>query len=344
MKKRTKLLAGLLAAIMALCAIGLGFSQWSSGITASGTVSAEGKWDVAVAHAAISRVSTGTAVEAEPVTLEPTGNAVIYPIQLAIRDLDNWYVLQVDDLHGQSTALTAAELAEYNGNLSLSYGKGAICYYASGIRPDKTATFQMKVTDPDTVTVSDHGSYLSINQSLENTDNGASVGKVVGYAILKLWGGSSSSLVHPSNEHLHITYASAQKELANGVSKTIYPAAISEDKAAVAYAPVSFSLPGAWAEYAVTIVNNGSVNANLSDYTVDTSVLDENVFSVAVPTFGEDEMLAPGERCTFHVVVMAADGTDGVLDAQADAFTITLRYVQDVVESAPAVNHSHGGV
>ena len=116
-------------------------------------------------------------------------------------------------------------------------------------------------------------------------------------------------------------------------------------KDTVTYAPVEFTLPEAWANYTVTITNNGTVNANLADCKVVTSLDDgskfADAFEVSVPEFGADEVLAPGKSCTFNVVVKALNDADGNMAASTGSFTIGLNYVQDEVEAAPGVSHSH---
>ncbi len=93
-------MAALTAGVMAAGAMCFGFAQWSTSLALQGTVSASGKWDVGISKAEVTSFSTGAAVDADPVTVAPTGNAVVYPVKLAIRDMDNWYVLQIDDVNG----------------------------------------------------------------------------------------------------------------------------------------------------------------------------------------------------------------------------------------------------
>ena len=131
-----------------------------------------------------------------------------------------------DDVNGAEQGLNATELNEYADRLSLSYGSASPWYYASGIKAEKTTTFMMKITDPDIVTIHQNG---LVNQSYQNTDDGASAGKVVGYAILRLWGGSSSIQVKPNNEYLKVTYQAAKEEIQQGEAYTVYPAAIGDD-------------------------------------------------------------------------------------------------------------------
>mgnify|MGYP007095862336 FL=1 len=51
MNQRTRVLTGLTAGVLAVSAMAFGFSKWSSEISLNGSVSANGKWDVAVTAA-----------------------------------------------------------------------------------------------------------------------------------------------------------------------------------------------------------------------------------------------------------------------------------------------------
>jgi len=256
-------------------------------------------------------------------------------VKLAIRDMDNWYVLQIDDVNGAEQGLNATELNEYADRLSLSYGSASPWYYASGIKAEKTTTFMMKITDPDIVTIHQNG---LVNQSYQNTDDGASAGKVVGYAILRLWGGSSSIQVKPNNEYLKVTYQAAKEEIQQGEAYTVYPAVIGDDKTSATYGPATFSLPGAWVQYSVTVTNQGTANANLRDYRLDVDQLDE-IYHVDMPELGEDEVLKPGESCTMTFVI-SVDSSES-FEAATQSFTVYLTYGQDGVEAAPTAGHTH---
>lgn len=59
MTKRTRALAGLTAGVLAVSAMAFGFSKWSSNVDLNGTVSANGKWEVAVTAADASISNTG---------------------------------------------------------------------------------------------------------------------------------------------------------------------------------------------------------------------------------------------------------------------------------------------
>lgn len=107
----------------------------------------------------------------------------------------------------------------------------------------------------------------------------------------------------------------------------------------VSYDAVEFNRPGAWAEYSVKVTNNGTSAANLNDYVVNVTNLDEAVFSVDTPDLSND-VLNPGESCTFTVVVKVIDDLDN-FDVSAQDFNIELVYAPNAIEAAPSASHNH---
>lgn len=101
---------------------------------------------------------------------------------------------------------------------------------------------------------------------------------------------------------------------------------------------MSLGLPGAWAEYTVTVVNNGTVNANVTaqDIHLDT---ESELLNLAAPELN-DTVLAPGESCTFTFIVSVEDIENPDLDEDGTV-TVTLSHVQDTVEPAPEPSHVH---
>lgn len=129
MKKRTKLLSAVTAGTMALGVMCFGFAQWNTEISGTGTVSANGKWDVKITDAAITGTSNGTTVDGEAETVQSTGNAVVYPLRLHIRSFDGCYVAQVDDLNGKEEKLTQSELEDYTILYETTYGSQSFNYF-----------------------------------------------------------------------------------------------------------------------------------------------------------------------------------------------------------------------
>lgn len=340
MTKRTCALAGLTAGVLAVSAMAFGFSKWSSDVDLNGTVSANGKWDVAVtaADASISR----TGAKMEEINAEASYEVVTYPVYVTYYS-SGYYGFVIGDDEAAKTQITYTDFTTHYANFKSTYvdeanrtGKSiGVSKFGSGATSGDY-TFVLNVADE----------YENIAQtwwnrsSVKATDGGASNGKQIGTAIAWCYKGNSTNT--PANDKIELTWDAANTYFAAN-STTTATAEITDNS--VTYAPVTFTLPEAWANYNVTITNNGTVNANLSDYKVETS-LDgdaqfDDVFEVTTPKFGKDEVLAPGESCTFNVVVKALNGTDNSIESDTGKFTITLNYVQDDVEAAPAVGHTH---
>lgn len=341
MTKRTRALAGLTAGVLAVSAMAFGFSKWSSDVDLKGTVSANGKWEVAVTAANASISSTGA--EMEKIDTESSYTVVTYPVYVDYRASSGYYSFRIGDDEAAKTQITYADFTTHYANFKSTYvdeanrtGKSiGVSKFGSGATSGNY-TFMLNVA----------GEYENIvknwwnRSSLEAADGGASDGKQIGTAIAWLYDGRSTNT--PANDKIKLTWDAANTYFAENRTTTA-TAQITDN--AVTYAPVTFTLPEAWANYKVTVTNNGTVNANLSDYTVETSLDGDakfaDVFQVTTPEFGKNEVLAPGKSCTFNVVVKAMNGTDNSIESDTGKFTITLKYVQDNVEAAPAVGHTH---
>lgn len=142
-------------------------------------------------------------------------------------------------------------------------------------------------------------------------------------------GGSVTSSSRKTMWYYTITHT--MPEPVTKVSETAF------DEAVVHYASVDFSLPGAWAEYCVTITNNGTANADLNHFAFDVAQLNSDILTVDTPDLS-GEMLAPGASCTMTFVVKV-DTSCSDLTAEATAFSVKLHYVQETVEDAPAASY-----
>lgn len=318
-----------------------GFSKWSSNVDLNGTVSANGKWEVAVTAADASISSTGA--EMEKINTESSYTVVTYPVYVDYRASSGYYSFRIGDDEAAKTQITYTDFTTHYANFKSTYvdeanrtGKSiGVSKFGSGA-PSGDYTFMLNVA----------GEYENIvdewlnRSSLKAADNGDSNGKQIGTAIAWLYKGRSTST--PANNNIKLTWDAANTYFKENRTTTA-TAQIADNS--VTYAPVTFTLPEAWANYNVTVTNNGTVNANLSDYKVVTSLEGDakfaDVFQVTTPKFGENEVLAPGKSCTFNVVVKAMNGTDNSIESDTGNFTITLNYVQDNVEAAPTVGHTH---
>ena len=114
---------------------------------------------------------------------------------------------------------------------------------------------------------------------------------------------------------------------------------VSIENGKVSFADVTFGIPGAWAEYKLTITNNGTVNANLSGAVIALNTENSDQLTLKAPDLS-DETLKPGESCTVTFVVQVPESCAGELNATG-SITVTLPYAQDSVEPAPEAGHTH---
>lgn len=299
MKKRTKLVAGLLAGVMAISAMAFGFAQWSTDITLTGSVAASGKWDVAITDASVDLSNAGAAFT-ETTVYEGSG----YPVELNYIESTGYYVLRLRTAEVVDFVVDSGEKA---GSVYYNVNWGnADTYYTDGA-PSKSGYYNVYLTAG---LPTDKG--LGYSATVKANDGGASNGQQVGYVTL--YGGTLTE-------------------------KTLVNDSVAVEATSAVYPEVDFSLPGAWANYSVTIANNGTANANLKDYAFDVSALDEDIYTVDTPDL-TDDILAPGASCTFNFVVQV-DTEAAELDADAASFTVTLKYAQDEVNAAPSAGHNH---
>lgn len=240
------------------------------------------------------------------------------------------YRVHIDDLHPRTVTMTLAELEEYNyrcfvsGDVMVGYN-----FYESGLR-GSNIQYMMKLNQD----AYDLG-FESGRVYAENPD-GSKDGIYLGTAI-----GEHLAAPRKNPWNIQIQYNETVELLSNTPDKVEYTAAISEDGQSAEFGTVNMSLPGAWAEYAVTIVNNGTANANLADYSF-TAEGDESVFGFDVPSLPADEVLKPGESCQITFVVRVDEEyTEKELDAEG-TIQVRLQHVQDTVEAPAAPAHNHG--
>lgn len=339
MKKRTKLLSAVTAGTMALGVMCFGFAQWSTEISANGTVSANGKWDVKITDASITKISNGVTPSLEAVTVEPTAQVVEYNVILkyvgGVNDPNSKpngaYMYVIDDKNPQTVNITKDELAEFTAQLMIPRDKR---YYTTAVIPGDSGLTNFKV-DVDESKSSLINYYRpnvldTTTYSLHLNDDGANEGVVVGKAIGWLIGGFYKDL----DGSVQLTYKAANAALENAESSTTYPAQFTDTTAD--YGNVNFSINDAWAEYSLTITNNGTVNANLSNYKFNITELSDE-FVVDTPNLN-NKVLAPGESCTATFVVKV--NSEGELSADAQPFSVELTYVQDTVDEAPSASVS----
>lgn len=322
MNKKTKLCAALLVAVLAIGLMCFGFAQWSTELNLDGTVSASGSWDVAITDASVELSDAGASLTDSTIEVNPSYDVVVYPIYVDYKD--NYYYFRVDDVNTETVSMTADEFDAYDTSIG-------VAGFSSG-NAGGDYTFRLsKAQDVEDIVTKWYN-----RKSLKAADGGAMDGKCIGQAIAWCYKGFATNT--PENDQVILTYADAKAYFKENPSGTeTIAAGTTFTKTDVTYAPVNFSLPGAWANYKVTIVNNGTGNANLSNAVLNFDDLDKEIYAVDVPDLS-GKVLTPGESCTVNLVVRVV--AEDSFRAEAQAFHVVLSYVQDAVNTAPSAGYT----
>ena len=291
------------ACLIAVCLLAVGFAKWSTDITINGTVSAEGSWDVKVTAAEL-ELSDGAELASSEEAELTAYNAYI------IENAKGKDILSIDISNPYTVSLTAEEVADYT---SYTYYNKA---WADNLNGSTQSNYFYYVDSADEVTELFGGSaYVYTYITAECTVSTSAV--VSGYE------GEDGALVG---------YVIKAADVKNAVYETVYSETTFTDTA-VSFADVIFSLPGAWASYTVEITNEGTADANLSDYSFEFSGLDEDIYIVSTPTIEDDSVIEPGQTATLVFTVQVdPDYAESTLSAEAESFTVTLTYEADTVD------------
>ena len=337
MTKAKKRVMAVAAAAAAVAVAGSSFALWMTTLTGGGDVSAYGSWNVALTDADIT-VSTGAAVQSEPdYTLVRAQNSITdyriveYTGLDASARTDNWDLIgtQIPDGAGASLSSSSHIYLIDTTKYSLDEIKG-------------TAVKAEIAEDETSIPVSDYLNkyYYNYTKDTSSQKKQEAAGKVVNGLIgdslalikqLRPDDYQNYALVHiraktSTTERTNYVIASMEQTAGSGADAVI-------DGTDVDFADVSFSLPGAWAQYSITVENSGTVNANLTDAVIRLDTQDASQLSLDAPEL-DGLVLEPGGSRTITFVVEALDDGSGTLDA-AGTIVVELPFEQDTVEPAP---------
>lgn len=257
-------------------------------------------------------------------------DVTVYPIYAGALSYSGGevYRWKIDNANKQTMSLSLAELEEYTREVSIPGQNNIYNFYTEGKGNGCSIWFRMKLT-PEAVALGfDH----NVTSEVPNTDNGASDGVFLGYGIGLMKGTGNNRW------NISLEYNDAVEAVSNAEGEVHHLATISEDGQSAEFNAAHMDLPGAWAEYSITLVNNGTANANLTDYTF--SIDGSDQFDVNIPALPADEVLKPGETCTVTFTVQVKNDADEVLDENGE-LNVHLHYEQDAVEAAPEASHTH---
>lgn len=343
MDLKKKICAFGLAGAVAVSALSLGFASWHTNITANGNVNAQGNWAVEITDASMKLSSGASATtQATNMSLQRTGVKGDSLLASTISS-SKWLSAEQADLQGTQSD---EALSAYTNYYLVDTTKHSMDDIANLSKDDVAAI----VADESTITISDHLNayyrYVTGVTDGSSEQATASAAKVVdgllkdSAALLKEQRPDTYQdymLVYLSSSGGRFSYsiATVNTTTESTPAEGDALAAISEDKASVSYADVNLGVPGAWAEYTMTVTNNGSTDANLAGAQISLNT-ESDQLKLDKPDLA-DETLAPGESCTVSFVLSVPEDVTGDLDASAGTLTVTLPYSQTAVEAAPEV-------
>ncbi len=334
-KKKIAVLASLTA--VAVCAASMGYALWSTSISGSGNVTASGNWDVNAVSAGFRTSSSGA--EITPLSVEPEGG---YKFE-SVSNNSLYFDLYVRDNSKELGEVSDVPLDEEDNFYLVDGSK-----YSWNDVNATTSYEELDVikNDATSVKLSDY-----MYKYYDNGDD-APDGLTTAAYFKNLFYEDLTELIKELHPDTYMNYYFADFTRTNRY-QPYFPTlntlmAEMSDPAqadytvtdeAITYANVTFSIPGAWAEYSLTVTNEGTADANLDDIVFDFESENSAQLEVDLPEL-TNEVLAPGESCTLTAVVKAVDDGSDTLNAEG-RLTITLPYEQDIVEEAPSASHQH---
>ncbi len=327
MALKKKICAIALAGTVAVSGIAMGYAAWHTDITASGGVFAAGHWDVAITDARISRVSGASigsgAQEAGDCFFQLAGQATSADLAAAAAAQEpgavgqpsatetlgaGFYVVDTDVYPVEDIAALSLSAVAADGNYALDLS-GQPRYY----RFDTDGA-----GDDDAV----------VSALLEDT-----------YEMLAAWNPAEAVYDHYALVFLsedgaqNMLYALTQQQSGDTVTDT----ETTFTATSASFAPVSFSAPGGWAEYTLTVTNNGTVDAVLDSNSVQLET-EHDQLALRTPDLSQD-VLAPGQSCTFTFTVQVKEEITGALE-DTGTLSVSLSYTQPEVNPVPEPTHS----
>ena len=356
-KKAVGIAALAISGLMAVSVMGMGFAKWKTDITATGNVSASGKWDVELTAAELS-VSKGVSVKQDYSDYElkniceenKKGQACIeaavkrtsvtsYPTtgtQNSRFQVSAWLWL-VD-----TTRFDMSKLGTFDSeNRRLTMLDGLENGYVIRLSDTNTA--------PDGTKTKPINAWNYYKSKTDYFGDSSARDKILDGVVAQ-----SNDLIRKIRPDTYYNYAlicmaadgttdcsHLQFPIATMGSKSgSAPSSVTISDNGAVYSDVTFTLPDSWANYTLTVTNKGTVEADLSDFAFSLGS-DVGELVILSPDM-KDEVLAPGQSCTVNVVVKAVDAdNNGIIEASGQ-LSIKLSYTQPDVEPEPSVKHTNG--
>lgn len=341
-RKKSRMICALaLCLATAVSVMSLGFAAWHTEITGTGTINAAGKWDVAITDATLT-VSTGASTSTVITTYDLVRTGSKADSDIAKR------------ICTSTVAEDAAQVGKQSGESIPSSSFGSRFYAIDTTKYDLTNINNWTAADNTAVAamMTDETS-VCLFDTLKAYYRTAADGTTADDAIVvDQFLADAAALLKEKFPDTYQDYTlcfifgaamgADQNYIAASMTadtQSSQPDTLAAwDAASVTYANVTFGLPGAWAKYTVTVTNNGTVDANLSNVAIDL-VTESDQLVLDKPDLGS-ETLTPGESCTITFVVKVPETITEDLNASG-TLSVKLAYDQATAEEAPSSGHTH---
>lgn len=333
-------------AVVAIAAIAastfaIGFAAWRTELTAQGSVTANGKWDVKVSDASLTTSSGAYTIE-EVTTFDRTGEKDDTLLASTISS-STW----VNDGALMGTQSNEA-MSPYTNYYAIDTSKYSVDTLKAYTTADQMNGMR---DDPSTLCLSDHLKmyYRYVNGQ---NDGSAAAASASTKAVMDGFVADTEKLLKSKFPSTYQNYTVAYiSGLYSGTAKTwskfCYSIAkFTTEQAAggsnhasftdttVAYNQVNFTLPHAWAKYSISVTNNGTAAANLGETEISLTGDDTASFTLEKPDLSS-VTVEPGKTATIEFVVKAV-GTDALAFSGTCGVHVKLVFDQPPVETAPS--------
>ena len=363
MKTKRKLLTAVLAGVIGISAMSMGYASWKTDIIANGNVRANAKWEVNVTAANL-EVSEGAEAALDYSNYQLNNVCTSANISQV--------ALQVGNNRASNKANVGKELTKKANNTmsgwvwlvdTTRFDMNRLGYLDSeprrllmlaGLENGSIIRLNEDNTAPDGTIVPAFNGWYGGNTYYNGTSF-LNISKESATSIVKQLITKSDSAIKQLRPDTYQNYAlilcttsgpNYQPEnqfviASMGAADGTESLPVEYTDTAITYSDVTFSLPGAWAKYTLTVTNNGTVNANLADAVIELETEKKDQLKLETPDLS-GEVLKPGENCTLTFVVKVPETYEGAELNATGILSVKLPYAQDTVEAAPEAGHTHG--
>lgn len=336
MKNHASALLAVSAGLIGLFCAGTSYARFQTDLQSQASVRASASWDVRISDASISDMSQGVRIlppsdepsEDDGIRVSTTVYDVIVKYDPDPEGTGGRYYLCIDDSAPVKTELTREEFDAYSYVVILPGEEWKDLHFYETGQEGCMVSWRLNLNQEARSLGFEQGRFVVDTDSYEA--EGMPAGKAIAVRL-------ADDMANPWN--LETAWTRTDQSLREQSQESLRQGTISEDGLHASFPSLSMSLPGAWAQYSLTLTNEGTAEAWLSDWTFD---LEQELGQLSFdgPGLPASEVLYPGESCTLTFTGYVDVLQEGMLD-DASLLHIGLHYDQAVVEPAPEPGHTH---